>query len=172
MVETRKCLRCKDTPGEYVARAFSYEGRSYPEVRKPCHSCDGVPDVPKPDCRAIFDSLKGKPLKGKNRLRSRRPDDAPSYYVWRMARFHGGADVTMPVGASLEIGGNPWKDELDALAGLVAIWAYGTDLAGPHRWARALGRLEADLPGLPDSAYSGGPVADEDKPLEEFAELI
>jgi hypothetical protein len=34
-----------------------------------------------------------------------------------------------------------------------------------------MGVIDRDMPGLPDSAYSGGRVADADKPFEEGAEL-
>ena len=124
--------------------------------------------MPQPDYRAIVAAIRGRG----GGLRSKRPDDPVCYYVWRMARFHGGADVTMPVSAVMEIAKHPWIRELDALADRVARRVYGTDLAAAHRWGRALGHIDRDMPGLPASAYPCGPVADEHKPIEEAAELI
>jgi len=60
---------------------------------------------------------------------------------------------------------------LDLLADAVAKQVYGTDMAAAHRWGRSLGYVQEDVPGLPDSAYPGGRVADEDKPAEETEEL-
>jgi hypothetical protein len=168
MTETRECGNCKDTPGEYVQKAFSYEGRNYPERRRPCSTCKGIVHMPSPDAAAIVDAIRGR---NPRKLRSKRPDDRRAYFVWRMARFHGGADVTMPMTAMMEVGRDPWLKELESLADHVAKLVFGTDLAAAHRWGRAFGTIDRDLPGLPDSAYSGGRVADQDKPESEFAEL-
>jgi hypothetical protein len=174
MTETRPCLTCK---GEkiLVSKAFtSLEGKHYPERRSQCYACRGAGEFMAPDIEAILAAIKGK--KG---LRSSRPvdkRDAPGsarpYYVWRMARFHGGADVTMPMCASMDVGGDPFRVELDAIADSVARRVYGSDLAAAHRWGRAFGYLDRDMPGLPSSAYSGGMVHDGNKPDEEAAELI
>jgi hypothetical protein len=36
-------------------------------------------------------------LQGRNGLRTARPNSGVSAYLWRMVRFHGGVDTTMPV---------------------------------------------------------------------------
>lgn len=81
-----------------------------------------------------------------------------AYYVWRLARFHGGADVTMPMTAMSAVEGDPHQPLLDALSDIVAKKAFGTDRAASHRWGRLLGFVKEDAPGLPSSAYEGGPV--------------
>jgi hypothetical protein len=106
-------------------------------------------------------------------LRSRRPEPDRAYYVWRMARFHGGADVTMPMTASLAVAGDPYVPYLDVVADKVAEAVYGTARAGSIRWAGAMGYDTVAEPGLPASAYPGGPVVtDGDKPYSEQLELV
>ena len=164
--ERRTCKRCEGG-GITIRKAFSYEGRHYPERRDPCLSCDGRGYFLPPDAGEIIEQIRGR----KKGLMSKRPDDARAYYVWRTARFHGGADVTMPMMASLEVRSDPFIAELDVIADKVAAEVFGTAMAGAHRWGRALGYLDQDIPGLPDSAYHSGPVADADKPEEEMLEL-
>jgi hypothetical protein len=134
--------------------------------KQECYSCDGKGHFAALDVDSIVTAIIGR--KG---LKSKRPDDSRAYYVWRMARFHGGKDVTLPMMASLDVRGDPYRNELDAISEHVAKKVFGTDMAGAHRWGRALGMISQDMPGLPDSAYSGGKVADENKPEEEALEL-
>lgn len=152
--ETRACTACKGS-GEHVSPAFELDGKVWPERRSRCHSCDGTRVFAVPNYTEILAAIRGR--KG---LISKRPKDARAYYVWRMARFHGGADVTMPMGAMLECHGDPWTKELDVLADAVAKRVFGTDLAAAHRWGSALGHIKADdeMPGLPATAYQSGPV--------------
>ena len=187
MATTRVCKRCNGSKVT-VRDAFTYHecdaagnltGRShdYPRRVDKCYACDGLGDLPEPDARAICAAIAGRGGKSTTvsflptKLCSKRPDDRRAYYVWRLARFHGGADVTMPMCATLDNGNDPWLPELDKLADAVAKQVFGTDLAAAHRWGRALGYLDRDMPGLPDSAYSGSRVADADKPEEELDEL-
>lgn len=166
-METRECKRCKGA-GQSFSKGFTTnEGKVYEDTWRKCYACDGRGHFDKPNYLAIWAAIKGR--KG---LRSARPKEDRPYYVWRLARFHGGADVTMPVGASLAAQGDPYREELERMADLVAKHVFGTDLAAAHRWGRALGYLDRDMPGLPASAYSGGPVADRDKPIEEALELL
>jgi hypothetical protein len=58
-----------------------------------------------------------------------------------MARFHGGADMTMPVCASMDVYGDPYRAELDAIADRVAKEIFGSDLRAARRWDSALGLL-------------------------------
>ena len=95
-----------------------------------------------------------------------------AYFVWRLARFHGGADVTMPMTAYDATSNDPFKDDLDLLASHVAARVFGTHKAGTVRWGRALGMLPDTADDLPESAHEGGPVVTEGvKPWFERAEL-
>jgi len=176
--EMRVCPACKGTKVR-ITEAWTYHerdangvatGRTKDYARRvdPCYACDSKGEFPKPDVAAIIEAIRGRGGKG---LRSKRPDNRRAYYVWRLARFHGGADVTMPMTATMDNSSDPWLKELDSLADAVARRVFGTDLAAANRWGNALGYLDRNLPGLPDSAYSGGRVADSDKPIEESAEL-
>ena len=149
-METKKCLRCEGVDSHK------------------CYACDGKGHFEKPDYTLILQEIKGR--KG---LRSSRPKSKRAYYVWRMARFHGGQDVTMPIIAECEISGDPYEPELSKLADMVARHVLGTDMAAAHRWGRVMGYIKNDIPGLPLSAYENGPVVlDRNKPIEELAELI
>lgn len=90
-----------------------------------CPACRGRGRFEPPDYAAILRAIRGR--KG---LRSRPPAGAREYYVWRLARFYGGQDVTMPVLAFVRILGDPYQADLDALARSVAKRVFGTDLAG------------------------------------------
>lgn len=164
---SRTCKSCKGS-GEYVQKGFQGESRWWPEVRKPCSSCAGRGHLDAPDVAAIMAAIVGR---GGKTLRSARPKDPRAYYVWRNARFHGGADVTMPIMASLEVHGDPFQPELDALADVAARLAFGTDLAAAHRWGTAFGIVKDEVPGLPETAYSGGRVLIGAKPESEAAEI-
>ncbi len=74
-------------------------------------------------------------------LRSEGISKNRAYYVWRWARFHGGADTTFPIMASFCVKGDPFKGELDSLADQVAKTYFGSDRRGALRWGRALGYL-------------------------------
>lgn len=124
-LEPRVCPRCCGTRVIHD----TFENRS-----RRCLNCNGAFQFYPPDLDKILAEIKGR--KG---LRSARPKEARSYYVWRMARFHGGVDVTMPVMADLELGRDPFKKELDEIADQVAKVAFGTDMAAANRWSRALG---------------------------------
>ena len=134
-----------------------------------CPFCDGRGFFHTPDVPFLLQLIKGR--KG---LRSKRPEGSDrAYYVWRMARFHGGADVTMPMTASLAVAGDPYVPLLDVVADKVAERVYGTSRAGATRWANALGMELAPDPTLPASAHPGGPVVtDSNKPDTEQLELV
>ena len=133
----RTCTSCSGA-GVTVREAFSYEGRSYPEKRSPCASCEGRGTFSAPCDATIEQAIKGRASAGSARLRSARPKDRRAHYVWRMARFHGGVDMTMPVMASVEIHGDPYRAELDALADAIARKYLGSDLRAARRWGHAL----------------------------------
>lgn len=165
--ETRPCKQCDGT------------GRDKSEWRlgSVCLYCYGAGSFPRPDLKALVEAVTTSKA-GRRRFRASRPKREQSiaanraYYVWRLARFHGGADVTMPIVAGVLNGSDPWIDSLDVIAEAVAKQAFGTDMAAANRWGRALGYLDGDLPGLPESAYAGGPVVTSgEKPAEETPEL-
>jgi hypothetical protein len=172
----RSCDRCHGS-GRIHSTWDVDEG---PDGRE-CSRCKGRGTFPGLDLTKIIDALFTK--KGKSRsFRKSFPSKldhfgdlfgARCYYVWRLARFHGGADVTLPMTADMVTRGDPFKKELDALADLVANRVYGTNLAAAYRWGGLLGFAPAPLQGLPSSAYESGPVVmDGEKPWWEAAELI
>jgi hypothetical protein len=76
----------------------------------------------------------------------------------------------MPMTADSVTSGDPFKPELDAMADMVAKKVFGTNMAAAYRWGNLLFG-EVDVPkDQPDSARSGGPVADENKPDFEMIE--
>jgi hypothetical protein len=169
----RDCTRCQGKG--------TREGYWAGEGRQECSFCRGkkqFPGLTKDEVRRILAPLQVM-RKGKLTFRASKPNPVlgdeqltnRQWYVWRMARFHGGIDVTMPVMATTMITGDPFEKELDKIADQLARIFFGTNMAAAHRWGRALGWINEDVPGLPASAYSGGPVADGNKPLEELIEL-
>ena len=150
----RPCPACKDSNGK------CWDGKDA------CYYCKGTLKFSVPDFDAIIENIKGR--KG---LRSKRPDDKRSYYVWRLARFHGGLDVTLPMGAMMDLHNDPYRPELDEVAEAVARKALGTDMAAAYRWGSALGFSGPAPEGLPATAYPCGPAATVPKPPEERLEL-
>jgi hypothetical protein len=147
---TRPCPNCKGT-GKYRLL------EDFPE--RACPYCDGRGFFEKPDTIQILKDIVCSRGKNKGRLRKSRPPyekGERAYYVWRWARFHGGADVCIPM-TTIRV--DPYMEVLDVMADLVAKKAFGTDLAGATRWGQALGHLErGQVPeGLPASAYESGP---------------
>jgi len=67
---------------------------------------------------------------------------------------------------------DPYFDELDTFAGLLAKKFFGTELAAAYRWGNALGHSLPVPDNMPASAFSCGPASDEHKPVEEMPELI
>lgn len=166
---TLPCTRCN---GSKLTRPIVIDENNTIPARQ-CPHCDGTGSFAAVDVPALLKLIKGRKP---GTIRSRRPDDSRAYFVWRMARFHGGADVTMPMTASLMVSGDPYVPLLDAIAEKVAQAVYGTDMAGAVRWAHAMGHEVSDqyLKGnvLPASAYPGGPVLlDRNKPYSEMLEL-
>ncbi len=160
------CKRCSGS-GHTLSQGFTTDtGKRFPSVWQTCYGCDGKGWFHAPDLLALAEAVKGrKPGK----LRSKRPDDARSYYVWRLARFHGGSDVCLPMGAEMEIGSDPYKGILDELAQIIAKRVYGSGNVGRARWQQAIHGSHdfADLPPVLD-----GPVYDSDKPAEEILETV
>ncbi len=161
------CGRCDGT------KVLTYHGLDLPS--RPCTFCDGSGHFDQPDLPALLQAVKGRKP---GTLRSKRPDDDRAWYVWRMARFHGGADVTLPMTAAFAVTGDPYVPYLDLVAEKVAQQVYGSYRAGTIRWAHAMGHEVGDsyLDGsaiVPPSAMPGGPVVlDGNKPYCEQLELV
>jgi hypothetical protein len=178
----RNCKKCKGTgQHDHFWHYDETTGKGY-FGPGPCEYCGTTGKIAKPDFNTIFLTVtKGKKGDDKRSFRNSKPKfenefknpaEGRAYYVWRMVRFHGGADVTMPVVASMCVNYDPYERELDAFAGKIAKAAFGTEMAATYRWANALGY---DLPvpaSEPATAHSCGPVADCNKPPVEQAELF
>ena len=165
---------CKGCNGQKQIENLSGGYRIY-------YACNGEGYFPKPDYKQILIDITGTKGKTKGTLRKSPPFGARernnirakrAYYVWRLARFHGGADVTMPMNAEFDIAGDPYADELDKFSGLVAEKVFGSQMAAAYRWGSVLGYVKNVPSGQPNSAYEGGRVADNNKPLEELAEMF
>jgi DNA-directed RNA polymerase subunit RPC12/RpoP len=158
--DIKPCLNCKGKG----RRSYGLDDDDSKNTYK-CPYCRSSGLFTKPDLEAIRTAIAGR--KG---LRSAKPKDNTEFgqraaYVWRWARFHGGADVTMPCTVSAV--GDPWRKELDLLVDRVAKEVYGTDKAAAYRWGRVLGLLTNEKPpvGLPASTYEDGPVSDGKDPV-------
>ena len=163
------CTKCNGS-GRYISEAWTAtDGRQFPRVERACPYCDGRATFDAPDVAAIWQSIKGRKP---GSVRSKRPNDPRPYFVWRMVRFHTGADVTLPVTASMEIAGDPFYELLDTVARIIAKRLTGHRSAGVARWRSAMYGTDPQDRYMPASAFSGGPVADADKPETELLELF
>lgn len=139
------CTICKGTGAVFHHGFTSVEGKVYPDSNDPCVSCKGTGSFPELNQEAILKRIVAGQGKNKGKLRASMTsnfhdaEEARAYYVWRLARFHGGKDMTMPMMADLAVRGDPCKAELLKLSDAVAKAAFGTDLAGARRWGGALG---------------------------------
>lgn len=136
--EMRPCTECKGTG---ITKGFTSEYPPYTVFPdRECVYCRGACTFEPIDESAIrteiFSSRGARGLK-----KSLNGYDASSrgYYVWRLARFHGGADMTMPIAAEIRIKGDPYIEELNKLVDEVAKQAFGSDLRAAARWGKALG---------------------------------
>jgi hypothetical protein len=166
---TLPCKRCNGT-GITVYEGFtSVDGTVYPRKEKTCIWCDGALHFERPNLAELVKAIKGrKPGK----LRSKRPDDTRAYFIWRMARFHTGDDVCLPMAAQMDIAADPYREMLELTAELVAQRLTGHTSAGRARWRSAMYGEDPQERYMPTSAFPGGPVADADKPMEELLELL
>jgi hypothetical protein len=167
-------LPCTHCGGTGTAPAIM-SGDKVLVAAKPCYDCSGSGSFDKPDVNSLIELIKGRKP---GTLRSKRPDSPRAYYIWRLARFHGGQDVCLPMAATFEVSGDPYVPYLDLVAEKTAQHVYGTDRAGAMRWAYAMGHEVSDsyLDGsqiVPPSARPGGPVVlDNHKPECEQLELV
>jgi len=159
------CSRCSGS-GCMLHEGFTTEHKDYPTYWEKCCHCDGAGWFLAP----AFSELVKKVVGRKPRtLRSKRPEDSRAYFIWRLARFHGGKDVCLPMVAEMEISGDPYKDLLDEFSKLIAKACFGSSNVGAARWQQAMygSHQFSDLP-----PYIDGPVHDGQKPLEEMLETI
>lgn len=130
-----------------------------------CDECGGTGLLPAFDLDEIITRIKGRKPRT---LRSKAPEhwgrecnqhDKRAYYVWRMAKFNGGQDMTMPMTAmSVMRHDRAMMHHLDEIADAVARACFKTDMAAAYRWGRALGLTNAQPPNdMPVTAYEGGP---------------
>jgi len=150
-------LACKVCKGSGLSHheAFSFEGKNYPARDYPCNACQGFGWFTPPSFDDILKRIVA--TKGKNKGTVRASFTSPTivrdpseeqrreqinakraYYVWRLARFHGGKDTTMPSVAMLFSRGDPYIQLLDALADGVARKAFGTSMGAAAMWGKAL----------------------------------
>ena len=141
--ENRKpCARCNGT-----GRLEAFEPGGADRACVWCRGNGTFPTLTSQYSRVV-DLLRGK----KPGLRKSRPVQAPNgcdfdtkiahdraYYVWRLARFHGGLDMHLPIVAELGSSADPDLKLLDAMADDVAEKFLGTKHAAALRWGRALG---------------------------------
>lgn len=118
---------------------------SYDETRA-CYSCEGRGNFPPVNKDAILAAITATKGKNKGKLRAAFPspygpnntlEARRAYFVWRLSRFHGGKDMTMPITAETINRGDPYIKELDLIADEVAKANFGTDLAAARVWGRA-----------------------------------
>lgn len=141
-METKDCISCKGE-GKVFRKGFEFEGKVYPDKWDPCISCKGKGTFLAPNEEKILERITATKGKNKGKLRASMTsnfndkEEARAYYVWRLARFHGGKDMTMPMMADLGVRGDPYRGELDKLADKVAKDQFGTNLAAARAWHRA-----------------------------------
>ncbi len=142
----KNCTRCEGK-GTVTFKGFTYGETVYPDEAKTCSACQGRKTFPEVDVKDILSRIIAKQGKNKDKLRaayvsplrSEGVEANRAYFVWRLARFHGGKDMTMPVVADMIIGGDPFKDKLDEIASALAKHFFGTDLAAALVWGRHFG---------------------------------
>lgn len=144
-MESRTCPRCNGA-GKLPADAYSPER---------CYNCDGRgyflaveanvirplvinPKTGKTYSTSLHSAAGRKRAEGLSPTTRRR-----AQYVWRMARFHSGADgngfnLGGAVMADMSLRRDPYKPELDKLADQVAAECHGSHMRAAVRWNQAL----------------------------------
>ena len=121
-------MPCKTCNGSGEVEHWRHDG-----TMKPCSDCNGRGHFYATKLVEILTAIQGRkrvysPLHKQevNALRSKRPDDARANYVWRMARFHAGIDMSIPMMAAMDVSGDPYVKMLDHIA-----LTYGKALKQP-----------------------------------------
>lgn len=133
---------------KYTCPQCKGDGKSRIRNDRFCRTCGGKKKVAI-DRDAILRAIHS--TQGPNRGKLRIANNGMSHvygaeYVWRMARFHGGADVTMPTMCFYSIGCGGIQDRhtkavldvLDVLADEVALAEFGTNMAAAGAWELVL----------------------------------
>lgn len=180
--ETKPCKRCNGTGTDQSV--WHYNANEPDKSRfgpGPCKECNQTGKIAKPDFNAIYAAVTKTTKENKTALRKSKPalknefanlSEGRIYFVWRIIRFHGGVDVTMPMNAEMAIHYDPYHDELDQFASALAKIFLGTDMAAAYRWMNALGHNIPVPNNQPETAFSCGPVVtDNNKPPMEQLEL-
>lgn len=135
---SRMCQRCNGT-GE--TRDILNK-----DAMRQCRRCAGGKLFPAINLRDVMDRILAKQGKNKGKLRASMVSPFPgtleeqrAYFVWRLARFHGGRDMTMPIMAETSVDGDPFHKELDQIASVVARIFFRTDRAALMMWGKAFG---------------------------------
>lgn len=142
------CITCKGKGTIFSTGFTALDGTIYPDRTYKCSSCDGAGVFPPFNAETIKAAIMARQGRNKGRIRasmtsnfSGNIEGARAYYVWRLARFHGGIDTRMPMLASLGSRGDPCMKELDVLADEVAKEQFGSNMRAAAQWGRALGYL-------------------------------
>lgn len=139
------CLSCLGSKTRFCKGFTSLEGKVYPDETRECYKCEGRGEYPAVDFRDILSRVLATKGKNKGRIRAAFPSPSRNegvnanraYYVWRMAQFNGGKDMTIPMTAQMLIGGDPHWKALERFSDEVAKRFYGTDMAAAQAWHRA-----------------------------------
>lgn len=148
-------LTDKDIPESAPCKACDGTGVNKWDGGRRCYTCDGAGAFAKPDLMGLLNPIRSK--KSRTGLVSKRPKDDRQAWLWRMIRFHTGADVTMPWTFTLR--GDPYASYIDDFAIVVARKLTGHASAGGARWSGLLsnGPLPT-TPDMPMTAFACGPV--------------
>ena len=144
----RNCKRCQGEGRTHSkwAKDNGYEG---PEGKK-CPHCKGKGTMRGFNPVEVLNNCLTRPNRdGKRRMYKTFPhkkllpyetlEGSRAYYVWRIARFHGGVDTKLPMVAEQLCQYDPFREELENLASFLAEQVYGTSRAGALQWARVVG---------------------------------
>lgn len=142
-MNSKQCLGCDGTGKR---KEYDIQSSTYRVGNSPCFSCMGSTLWHEPDQLAIEAMIKGRKGKLASRPPKRDSTDPATYqrqcraaYVWRMARFHGGVDMTMPTIDPLFVRHDPYHEILDTMADAMARKYLGSDLRAARRWGTAMG---------------------------------
>lgn len=143
--QSAPCTSCKGAKMVFHKGFTSLEGKVYPDEMRACYKCEGRGEFPAVDFADILKRIIATKGKNKGRIRESFPSPSRSegvnanraYYVWRIARFNGGRDMTMPMTAHMLINGDPHQKALETFSDIVAKKFFGTDMAAAQAWHRA-----------------------------------
>ena len=131
----RNCTRCNGE-GTTIRKGF-YEGKHVKGGKYVCRSCKGARQFAPPHEEIIREIIVSCLTR---KLRSVFPSGdynrftdinaARAYYVWRLARWNGGVDKSIPAFADIALQGEPFRYELNAIGEKLAREFFGTDLEG------------------------------------------